>query len=84
MIYKYDNLWSYLSNEPSEVIERAKGLLTRRDYDFEDEKWNTTKLWVSHSNILGVETIKFPTGLCYFLAKELNVGIEYKKKKYPE
>lgn len=84
MIYKYDNLWSYLSNEPSEVIEKAKGLLTRRDYDFEEEKWNTTKLWISHSNILGIETIKFPTGLCYFLAKELNVGIEYKKKRYPE
>lgn len=84
MIYKFDYLWSYISNESPEVIERAKRLLTRNDYDFDQEKYNTTKLWLQHSNIFGIETIKFPTGLCNFVARSLGLDIEYKKRKYPE
>lgn len=82
MIYKFDYLWSYLTNETPEVITRAKVLLTRRDYDFEVEKWNVSQLWAPHSNILGVETIKFPTGLCDYLSKELGIEIEHKQQEY--
>lgn len=84
MIYKFDSLWSYLSNEPYDVVEKAKKLLTRSDYDYEREKWNITNFWVSHSFVLDMETIKFPTGFCEYLSRELDIEIDYKPIKKDE
>lgn len=80
MIYRFDNIWSYISNESPEVIDRAKRLLTRSDYDFERQVWKDTRFWVIHSNICGIETIKFPTGLCDFVSKELGLEVEHKRE----
>ena len=80
MIYRFDHFWSYITNEPDEVIMAAKKLLTRNDYDFENKTWKESRFWYPHSNICGVETIKFPTGLCNYLSKELGLEIERKRQ----
>ena len=80
MIYRFDYIWSYIGNESPEMIEKAKRLLTRSDYDFERQNWKETRFWVIHSNICGQETIKFPTGLCDFVSKELGIEIEHKRQ----
>lgn len=79
MIYRFDHIWSYLTNEPQEVINAAKKILTRNDYDFENKTWKESRFWYTHSNILGFETIKFPSGLCDYLSKELNLEVEHKR-----
>ena len=87
MIYKFDAFWSYLTNEPDYIIEQAKKLLTKSDYDYKREVWNNTQFWITHSKILDNETIKFPTGLCEFLSRKLELEIDYKpidKDKHTE
>lgn len=79
MIYKFDNLWSYISNESPEIIERAKKVLTKFDYDYERKSWKETRFWYIHSYINGIETIKFPTGLCEYVSKSLGIEIEHKR-----
>ena len=82
MIYKFDSFWSYITNEPSDIMDKARKLLTKSDYDFKREQWNITEYWKLHSYILGVETIKFPTGFCEYLSRELGLDIDYKKKDF--
>lgn len=87
MIYKFDSFWSYLTNEPDYIMEQAKKLLTKSDYDYKREVWNNTQFWITHSKILDNETIKFPTGLCEFLSRKLELEIDYKpidKDKHTE
>lgn len=82
MIYKFDSFWSYLGNEPDAVIAKAKTLLTCKDYDFTNEQYNEIKFWIPHTNILGIETIKFPTGLCDYVMRNLECEVEYKRSQY--
>ena len=82
MIYKFDSFWSYIGNETYETMDSIKTLLSRQDYDYEDCEFKTTKLYVPHNNILGIETIKIPTGLCEHIQKTFNLEIEHKHKEY--
>ena len=82
MIYKFDSFWSYLGNEPDAVIAKAKTLLTCKDYDFTKEQYNEIKFWIPHTNILGIETIKFPTGLCDYVMRNLECEVEHKRNQY--
>lgn len=81
MIYKFDSFWSYITNESREVIDEVKKLLNKSEYDYKREVWNTTSFWVTHSNILNIETIKFPTGLCDLIHNKLGIEIDYKKSE---
>ena len=51
MIYKFDSFWSYITNEPSDIMDKARKLLTKSDYDFKREQWNITEYWKLHSYI---------------------------------
>ena len=80
MIYRFDSLWSYITNEPPLVIGKAKMLLTRTDYDFDNKSWKESRFWYTHSIVNGIETIKFPSGLCDFVSKELGLEVEHKRE----
>lgn len=84
MIYKFDSFWSYLGNEPDDVVQKAKNALTCPEFNYITEQYTDIKFWLPHSNILGVETIKFPTGLCEYVAQKTGCQIEHKKTQYDQ
>lgn len=79
MIYKFDGFWSYITNESPDMIERAKKVLTKSEYDYERRYWYDMKFWTIHSYVHGIETIKFPTGLSEYVKRETGMEIEHKR-----
>lgn len=84
MIYKFDSFWSYIGDEPDYVLTQVKDILTCHDYNYTTEQYTDVKFWLTHTNILGQEVLKFPTGLCEYVAQKTGCQIEHKKTQYDE
>ena len=82
MIYKFDSFWSYIGDEPDYVLTQVKDILTCHDYNYTTEQYTDVKFWLTHTNILGQEVLKFPTGLCEYVAQKTGCQIEHKKTQY--
>lgn len=78
MLIKCDGFWSYISGESLETIGDLKHYLTKVDYDFQLKKYISTCFFVTHSKVLGYETIKIPTGLCDYVLQKFNLETEHK------
>ena len=86
MIYNTQTFWSYICNEGPFIIEQAKDILTRKEYDFDTKKYNIRKFYQKINNIevggIPYETIRFPTGLINFITKKLPLQVEIKEPRY--
>ena len=87
-----NQFWDYIINEPLSVVNRAKQLLTRKDYDYENKKDLYATYWQEFSEIETEDyfihkVIRFPGGLTRWLANQIGLSIEYKpylEKEYDE
>lgn len=77
MLIKCDGFWSYISGEDMETLGDIKHFLTQVDYDFQTKQHTSTPFYVTHSSVLGYETIKFPTGLCDYILSKFNLEVEH-------
>lgn len=86
MIYNTQTFWSYICNEGPFIINQAKDILTRKEYDFDTKKYNIRKFYQSINKIeidgIEYESIRFPTGLIPFILKKLPLEVEIKEPRY--
>lgn len=82
MIYDLNTFWCYLTNESQVIIDRAKELLTREDYDFDTKTTKTSQFFQTVSKINGIETIRFPTGLIKWVSNKLSLPVDKKLPRF--
>ena len=82
-----NQFWDYIINESWLIINNCIDILTKKDYNFDTKKYDISTFYqiINVLNIEGIQykTIRFPGGLCNYLAKKLGLIIEnqneYKK-----
>ena len=83
-IIKTNTFWNYIVNESEPMLERIKDILTRKDYNFEEKKYETSTYYTITSEIIvdskKYKTLRFPAGLTdYILSKQY---LETEEKEY--
>jgi len=88
-IYKTNQFWDYLFNEPLGIINEARKILTKKDYNFDTKSYDISQYYQNISSIeieyCLYDTIRFPSGLTPWLSKKLSLPIEdklYTEKKW--
>ena len=86
MLIQTEQFWSYLINEPDSIINKAKELLTFRQFDFDTRSYRNYYYWQEIFKWEDYRVVRFPTGLIKRLQKMLPVDIEKKidteRKRY--
>ena len=82
MIYDLNMFWCYLTNESQVIINRAKELLTREDYDFDTKTTKTSQFFQTVSKINDIETIRFPIGLIKWVSNKLSLPVDKKLPRF--
>lgn len=85
-IIKTNQFWDYLINEPVGIVLKAKELLKRKYYNFDNQNYDIQYFYQHVSRLIidscQYDTLRFPGGLSPWLANNLGVGIE--NKQYTE
>lgn len=86
MLIQTEQFWSYLINEPDSITNRAKELLTFKQFDFDTKSYRNYYYWQEIFKWEDYKVIRFPTGLVKRLQKILPVDTEKKidleRKRY--
>lgn len=85
-IIKTNQFWDYLINEPVGIVLKAKELLKRKYYNFDNQNYDIQYFYQHVSRLIidscQYDVLRFPGGLSPWLANNLGIGIE--NKQYTE
>ena len=85
-IINTNTFWNYIINESEAVIDNVKKLLTRKDWDFKEEKYIISTYYQIVSELeIGLEKyigLRFPAGLTKYLAENAMIPIEDKPRHF--